>query len=261
MCGALFGSEKSSISDLRVSDLEIDHAGEMAGKVRVVGVEALRDELGMGVVLGEDDRLAEPVAVLDLDAVRHQVLEHLVDGVGVEQPLVERGRVDCAGDGAVVVPFERVPCLLLLVGQFVVADAAVEELQRHRDRLGRHEKAVRHRLVETVGVGRHAGLQIEQPIGVAVDLVLSASRSGRPAGCRNSRRSPCISDRPSGAPRRSRSGRNGRRRSGACRRRLRRSGPSWSDRSRRRRGLPASCRSSRLTGAAPGRCALKALTA
>ena len=89
----------------------------------------------------------------------------------------------------------------------------------------------------------------------------SASRSGRPAGCRNSRRSPCTCDRPSGAPRRSRRGRNARRRSAAPPRRPRRSGPSWSDRSRRRRGLPASCPSTRFTVAAPGRCVLKALAA
>ena len=144
----------------------------MAGKVRIVRVEARTDELGMGAVLGEDDGLAEPVAVLDLDPVRHQVLEHAVDGVGVEQPLVERRRIDGARNGAAVVPFQRVPRLLLLVGELVVADAAVEEVGGERDRLGRHQEAVLHRLVEAIGVGRHAGLQIEQPVGVAVDLAL-----------------------------------------------------------------------------------------
>ena len=55
--------------------------------------------------------------------LRHQVLEHLVDGVGVEQPLVDRAALDLVGDVAVVIPFDRVPLLLLLLGQIVVADA------------------------------------------------------------------------------------------------------------------------------------------
>ena len=44
-------------------------------------------------------------------------------------------------------------------------------LQRHRHRPRRHQEAVVDRLVEPVGVGRHAGLEVEQAVGVAVDLV------------------------------------------------------------------------------------------
>ena len=91
--------------------------------MRVVRIEALVDELRVVVVLGEDDRLAEPVAVRDLQPMRHQMLEHLVDGVGVEQPLVDRGGIDLVGDVAVFVPLDRVPLFLFLVGQIVVADA------------------------------------------------------------------------------------------------------------------------------------------
>ena len=46
------------------------------------------------------------------------------------------------------------------------------ELQRHRDRPRRYQKAVLYRLIEVVRVGRHTALQVEQRIGVAVDLVL-----------------------------------------------------------------------------------------
>jgi hypothetical protein len=87
------------------------------------------------LVLGEDDRLAEPVAARHLLAPRHQVLQHLVDGVLVEQPLVDRLGLDAVGNVAVVVPLQRVPLLLLLVGQLVVLDALALELERHRDRL------------------------------------------------------------------------------------------------------------------------------
>ena len=60
ICGALSGCEKSSISDLRVLGLEVDHPREGALQVRVVGIEPLDDEFRVVVVLGEDDRLAEP---------------------------------------------------------------------------------------------------------------------------------------------------------------------------------------------------------
>ena len=53
---------------LRVLGLERDDARELALVVRIVGVEALGDELGVLLVLGEEDRLAEPVAARDLDA-------------------------------------------------------------------------------------------------------------------------------------------------------------------------------------------------
>ena len=46
---------------LGIFGLEGDDAGEVAGKRRVVDVEPFLDELGMGLVLGEDDGLAQPV--------------------------------------------------------------------------------------------------------------------------------------------------------------------------------------------------------
>ena len=44
--------------------------------------------------------------------------------------------------------------------------------ERHRDASRRHQEAVVDGLVEAVGVGGHAVLEIEQPVGVVVDLVL-----------------------------------------------------------------------------------------
>ena len=71
---------------LGVLRLVVDDAGEVPGVLRVVVVEALLDERRVAVVPREHDRLGEPVPALDRVAVRHDVLEHLVDGVGVEQP-------------------------------------------------------------------------------------------------------------------------------------------------------------------------------
>jgi hypothetical protein len=47
--------------------------------------------------------------------------QHLVHGVLVEQPLVDRLGLDPVRDAAVLVPFERVPLVLLVLGQVVVA--------------------------------------------------------------------------------------------------------------------------------------------
>lgn len=127
---------------LGVLGLVGDDAGERAGVLGVVGVEAGPDELGVVVVAGEDDRLAEPVTPGNAMPAGHQRLEHLVHGVGVEQPLVDCVRGDQVGDVAVLVPFARVPRVLLFLGEVVVADPLPGELQLHRHRERREEVAL-----------------------------------------------------------------------------------------------------------------------
>ena len=139
-----------------------DDAGEVAGVLGVVDVEALRDELGVLLVLGEDDGLAEPVAAGDLVAVRHQRGEDLVDGVGVEQEPVELLGGDRVGDVAVLAPLAASPSRPSPPRKVVVADALAQELRRHRHRHRRHEVALGDGLVEAVGVGGHAVLEVEQ---------------------------------------------------------------------------------------------------
>jgi hypothetical protein len=138
---------------LRVLGLEGDDPRERTLQVRVVGVETLGDELGVLLVLGEDDRLAQPVAACDLEAPRHQVLEHLVHGVLVEEPPVDGLGPDPVGDVPLGVPLQRVPLVLVLFRELVVLDPLALEPERHRNRLRRHEEAVAHRLLERVGVG------------------------------------------------------------------------------------------------------------
>jgi len=62
----------------------------MALEMRVIGVEPLRNELGMRSVLREDDGFTELFAIIDLQPGFHQMLEHLVHRVGIEQPFVQR---------------------------------------------------------------------------------------------------------------------------------------------------------------------------
>ena len=116
--------------------------------MRIVGVEPLLDELRVVLVLGEDDGLAQPVAARHLQPVGHQVRQHLVDRVVVEQPLVDRlGARRCRA-----VPSSSHSsashCSFSSSRQVVVADALALELERHRDGLRRHEEAVLDRLVE-----------------------------------------------------------------------------------------------------------------
>ena len=96
----------------------------------------------------------------------------LVDGVGVEKPCINRGRSDLPRDIAFFVLLDRVPLFLLVLAQIIVSEALPHEFHGHRDRPGRDQISVLHRLIEAVGVGRHATLELEEPIGIPVDLVL-----------------------------------------------------------------------------------------
>ena len=97
ICGAFRGLRKVVDQRLGVVDLKIDDPGEMAHLVRVIGVEPLRDERGVVVVLGEDDGLAQFVAIIDLQPVRHQVLQHLSTVSALNSHLLSAGASTLAG--------------------------------------------------------------------------------------------------------------------------------------------------------------------
>ena len=56
---------------LRVFGLVVDRPCKRAFKMRVVDIETLNDELRMFAILGENNRLAEPIAGGHLEPVRH----------------------------------------------------------------------------------------------------------------------------------------------------------------------------------------------
>ena len=74
------------IVDQRLGILRIEgyHPGEGAFQVRVVFVEAFLNELGVSLILGEDDGFAEPITTRHLLAFLHQVLQNLIDRVFIE---------------------------------------------------------------------------------------------------------------------------------------------------------------------------------
>ena len=156
---------------LRIFGSVVDDAGEVPLSARVVMIETLLDEFGMLVIAGEDDGLGEPVAPLRLVAVLHQVLQDFVHRVAVEQPIFDRRRIDLRGQAVlvgIVPPVQAFPPGLLFVAERVVVDPLAGELQIDLPHPGRHQKTVRHRRLQFVGIGRHPRLQLEQLVGVAI---------------------------------------------------------------------------------------------
>ena len=100
---------------LRILGLERDDARELPLEVRIIRVEPVRYEIGVRLVLGKEDGLAEPIASGDLQTARHQVREDLVDRVFIEQPLVDGLGLHSIGDVPFFVPLERVPLVFVLL--------------------------------------------------------------------------------------------------------------------------------------------------
>jgi len=157
---------------LRVLGLVGHHASEGALVLGVIGIEALGNEVRMGVVLGKDDGLAQAVTASHFLALGHQVAQHLVHGVGVEQPLVQCGGVHRIGDVAFFVPLQCVPPFFLFFRQVLVLDALALVLEWHRNRTGWHQIALGHGFVQAIDIGGYATFQVKQPVGVVVNLVL-----------------------------------------------------------------------------------------
>ena len=140
--------------------------------MRVFLAEHLEYLLRVAVVFGEDYRLAQLLAVVDLQAVRHKQIERQADGVLVEQPLVESGGLYLIRQLTVFVGEGGLVLGLFVLGQLVVGDALGEEFQLALDGEEVHEETVLYRLGQVVAVGGHAAFELEYLVGVLVYLVL-----------------------------------------------------------------------------------------
>ena len=67
----------------------------------------------MALVLGKDDGLADAVAACRFDAAFHQVLQHRVHGVGIEDKLIQLFGWDKGGQGVVLGKIVLVAGLIL----------------------------------------------------------------------------------------------------------------------------------------------------
>ena len=156
---------------LRVGHVVVDHLCA-AGKLRILSIEDFQNLFRVRVALGKDDRLADPVAVVDLQPFGHQHMQHLADRVLIEDPLVQRRRRDPLQQLAVFIDKRVLIRRLVLVGQLIIDDALLNEFQRRLDRNEIHKVPVFDRLRKLVAVGRDAVFKIEDLIRILVDLVL-----------------------------------------------------------------------------------------
>ena len=158
-----------------IGHVVVDDLGK-AGKMRIFLIENRKDLLCMGVIFCKDDGLAQFVAVVDGQAVGHQCVQHLPDGVLVENPLIQRRRCNAVRQLAVFIfkgifigPFVR-------VGKVIIDDALFHEFQLRFHGQEVHQIPVLHRLRQLIAVGRYAVFQLKYLIGILVDLILWRGR-------------------------------------------------------------------------------------
>ena len=120
----------------------------------------------------------------------HQDVQDLTNGVLIEYPFIQRGGGDAFGQIPVRIGEGRLILRLVLVGKIVVHNALVEEFQLafHGDEV--HQKPVPHGVRQLITIGRHAVLQIENTVGVLVNIVL------RRGGQAHQRRVEIVKDVP-----------------------------------------------------------------
>ena len=68
---------------------DIDHPRKIPFEMRIILVESLLNEDRVPVILGEDDRLTKNVSARNFLTPLHQCLKHLVNGIGIEEPLIQ----------------------------------------------------------------------------------------------------------------------------------------------------------------------------
>lgn len=96
-----------------VADHPLDESRVLGLQLRVELAKAFPDKLRVALVLGKDDGFADAVAARRLDAAFHQVLQHRVHGVGVEDKLIQLFGWDKGGQGVVLGKIVLVAGLIL----------------------------------------------------------------------------------------------------------------------------------------------------
>ena len=156
---------------LCIGHIVVDDFGE-TGQVRIFLVEHLKDFLGVDVVLCKDDGFAQFAAIVDGQAVGHQCVQHLPDGIFIENPLVQRRRCNALRKFTILVLKSVLVGPLVRVGKFIVDNALFNEFQFRFYRQEIHQIPVLDRLRQLIAIGGHAIFQLKYLIGILVDLVL-----------------------------------------------------------------------------------------
>ena len=143
-----------------------------AGQMGIFFMEHRKDFLRMGVIFCKDDGLAQLAAVIDGQAVCHQGIQNLPDGVLVEDPFVQSGGRNALRQIAVFILKGVLISLLVRVGKLVVDNALLDEFQLCLYRQEVHQISVLDGLRQFVAIGGHTVLQLKNLVSILVDLVL-----------------------------------------------------------------------------------------
>ena len=151
----LFRIRKLIDGALRIGHIVVDDLGE-TGQVRIFLVEHLKDFLGVDVVLCKDDGLAQFAAIVDGQAIGHQRIQHLPDGVFIENPLVQRRRCNTLRKFTILVFKSVLVSPLVRVGKVIIDDTLFNEFQFRFYRQEVHQIPVLDRLRQLIAIGGYA---------------------------------------------------------------------------------------------------------
>ena len=125
----------------------------------------------MSMVLGEDDRLPGFASRLYPDSLGHKDIENLPDRVLVEHPVIYGAAFDRFGEVSIRIgECFLIECLLFFI-EIGIRDPIREELKAGYNGPVVDEEPVLYRLREFVTVCRDTGREVEELIGVPVDLI------------------------------------------------------------------------------------------
>ena len=155
---------------MRIGHIVVDDFGE-TGQVRIFLVEHLKDFLGVDVVLCKDDGFAQFAAIVDGQAIGHQRIQHLPDGIFIENPLVQRRRCNTLRKFTILVLKSVLVSPLVRVGKFIVDNALFNEFQFRFYRQEIHQIPVLDRLRQLIAIGGHAIFQLKNLICILVNFV------------------------------------------------------------------------------------------
>ena len=165
---------------LGVCNLIVNQHAEIAAVFRIQVCKAMDNELGVVVVVGKDDGLANLLATIYHLTAGHQVREHLVHGIDVEDIVEYLARSDVPGRirflikkhltlGHLVLP-DILHLLLLFIGKVFIADTFLHNLG------GLGEPGRRHQIVFIDGLAQFvsevglAAFQTEKVVGATVHV-------------------------------------------------------------------------------------------
>ena len=155
---------------LRVIQIVVDNR-RVTGQMRVFPVKDFQNFLRVPVAFRKNNALADLFAIVDFQAVRHERVQYLANGVLVEQPGVQRGSGDAVRTFAVFIRKRRFILRFFRLGKFVVLYPLFQKFQFAFNRQVIYQKAVPDRLRQIIAVCRNAVRQFKYIVGVLVNFV------------------------------------------------------------------------------------------